>query len=482
MKKVNLFIMSLAGVLSLCACGGKPSDTSNGDFSTAPEKNPTFKFNEIENTCLVNEKIHAYVDAMKEQEKTLAYPYRISALYGPEDFGWQLPDQGDGYAYPDNQKGGVDVCEMLNRKDYGDKNIPVDLVISWDKGDLEYDEAALKFSLNQDMSDAREVKVSGGATQASLRNLYRNADYYYQLDTGDYQSSIYRFHTDDYPRTINADKIYNFRDLGGYNTSYGIRTKQGLVYRGSEINSKTFGQHNANVTQALLDVQNEVLHIGKEIDLRKDESSATDQTHECHLVIDDPETEENEAAKAYECQTVIAYDSFVTDSSSFKKLPRIFELLANADNEHVYFHCWGGADRTGMVAFFLNAILGVSYTDLIIDFELTTECNNKRCHMHNSSNAHFPKFLHAFTTYANYDPEKTVNANATQFLLDKGVLEDDIYRIREIFLPGYNRDMEEVEPATNVEATYKPVEDCDFEEVFDFVEACEHANEHCHEC
>ena len=59
--------MSLASVLSLCACGGKPSDTSNGDFSTAPEKNPTFKFNEIENTCLVNEKIHDYVDKLKFQ-------------------------------------------------------------------------------------------------------------------------------------------------------------------------------------------------------------------------------------------------------------------------------------------------------------------------------------------------------------------------------------------------------------------------------
>ena len=482
MKKVNLFIMSLASVLALCACGGKPTNnSSDGEFHPEPEKNDTFKFNEIESTCLVNEKIHAYVDSMKEQEKTLPYPYRISSLYGPEDFGWQIADQGDGYSYPDNQKGGVDVCEMLNRKDYGDKNIPEDLIISWDKGDLEYEEATLKFSLNRDMSEAREVRVSGGATQAALRNLYRNADYYYQLDTGDYQSSVYKFHTDDYPRTINADKIYNFRDLGGYMTSYGIRTNQGLVYRGSEINSKSFGQHNANVTQTLLDVQNEVLNIGKEIDLRKDESSATDQTHECHLV---GEAGSQEAKDAYECLTVIAYDSFVTDASSTKNYKRIFEILANADNEHVYFHCWGGADRTGMVGFFLNAILGVSYTDLVIDFELTTECNNKRCHMHNSSNAHFPKFLHAFTTYANYDPEKTVNANAVQFLTDKGVEMEDIYKIREIFLPGYNRDMEEVEPevAENVEATYNIPEHYDYEETFNFVEECEHLHEQSHEC
>ena len=476
MKKVNLLIISLAGALSLCACGNNEKSKSS-EFKPAPEKNETFKFNEIESTCLVNPKIKAYVDAMKEQEKTLPYPYRISSLYGPEDFGWQKADTKDGATYAPEETGGVDVCTMLNRKDYNDKNIPEDIVISWDKGNLEYEEATLKFSINEDMSEAREVKVTEGATQASLRNLYRNTYYYYQLDTGDYQSSVYRFLSDDYPRTINADKIYNFRDLGGYMTSYGVRTNQGLVYRGSEINSKTFGQHNKNVTDELLKVQDEVLHIGKEIDLRKDESSATDQTHECHLV---GEAGSQEAKDAYECLTVIAYDSFVTSADSAKNYARIFELLANADNEHVFFHCWGGADRTGMVAFFLNAILGVSYTDCVIDFELTTECNNKRCHMHNSENAHFPKFLHAFTNYANYLPEATLNQNAVQFLTDKGVKMEHIERIREIFIPGYYEGMPEVEPEVpeTVEAVYVPAEDIHVDYVHNPLnEECEH--HHC---
>ena len=461
MKKAKLFILSVAGLMSVTACGGAKPETSS-EFAPKPEANPSFKFNEIDSTCMVSEKVKPYVDAMHEQEKTLPYPYRISALYGPEDFGWEIPIRADHYDYPEDQKGGVDVCDYLDRKDYDNKNLPEAIKISWDKGDLEYEEATLKFSVNEDMSDAREVKVTNGATEASLINLYRNTYYYYQLDTGEYQSSVYRFLTDDYPRLIDADKIYNFRDLGGYNTSYGIRTNQGLVYRGSEINSKTYGQHNKNVTQKLLDVQNEVLNIGKEIDLRKDESSATDQTHECHLV---GEAGSQEAKDAYECLTVIAYADFINKAESAQNYPRIFELLANADEEHVYFHCWGGADRTGMVAFFLNAILGVSYTDLIIDFELTTETNGKRCHMHNGENATFPKFLHAFTTYENYDPNKTVNANAVQFLTDKGVDMEDIYKIREIFLPGYTRDMEEKEPEVpeGVHPVYN-IPDIDFDD------------------
>ena len=149
MKKVNLLIISLAGALSLCACGNNEKSKSS-EFKPAPEKNETFKFNEIESTCLVNPKIKAYVDAMKEQEKTLPYPYRISSLYGPEDFGWQKADTKDGATYAPEETGGVDVCTMLNRKDYNDKNIPEDIVISWDKGKSNYDTSGINFLFSLD--------------------------------------------------------------------------------------------------------------------------------------------------------------------------------------------------------------------------------------------------------------------------------------------------------------------------------------------
>ena len=42
------------------------------------------------------------------------------------------------------------------------------------------------------------------------------------------------------------------------------------------------------------------------------------------------------------------------------------------DGKVVYFHCHGGADRTGTLAFLLEALLGVSESDLSKDFELTT--------------------------------------------------------------------------------------------------------------
>ena len=76
--------------------------------------------------------------------------------------------------------------------------------------------------------------------------------------------------------------------------------------------------------------------------------------------------------------------------------------------------------------------------------------------MHNSSNAHMPKFLLQFqkenkftvdgveNTYT-YDAEKTINYNATNLLVAMGVSLETIEKIRTIMVPGYTAGMEEVE-------------------------------------
>ena len=46
----------------------------------------------------------------------------------------------------------------------------------------------------------------------------------------------------------------------------------------------------------------------------------------------------------------------------------MFELLSNPENYPVIFHCNIGTDRTGMIAYLLNALLGVSEEDLIRDY------------------------------------------------------------------------------------------------------------------
>ena len=462
MKRNNLLILSIAAIFALGACNSKNSSSeevassipaSSKQYSTwvdpdvklddGDTANIQIAFNQIEDNCMVAPKIKDYIDAMKAQEVTLEKPYHFSTLYGPSyEHNAAGSDKGDGTTYSDEDTGGVDVCQMLNRNDYSNKTENYPIQLSWSNGDVSFTSAKLKYWSEPDRSDLKEVTVGENATSASLVNLYRARKYRVQLVTDDGKvSQGFEFKTGDYPRTISMGGIGNVRDLGGYTTSYGVRTKQGLIYRGMEIIDVSISGHSVNYKAEVEEANQKYMNIAHEIDLKGDDDF-NKNNYSCLKQAD------GETPIQFSHLQVVAYDGFLTSDVSLGHLPEIFNILANADQEHVYFHCWGGADRTGMIAFFLNAILGVSYTDLIADFELTTETNNKRCHMHNSDNAHFPKFLHEYidkTDYG-YDATKSVNKNCEKFLLDHGVAAADIEKIRTIMLPGYQTGMEEKLP------------------------------------
>ena len=430
MKKSNFLVLSMSTLLALCACGGKP----HNDGEVVEKPNMTVNFSEITTTCMVNNEAKAYIDAMKEQEKTLDRPYHFSSLYGPDDYAViaAASDSGNGANIPAANKGGVDVCDYLDRSDYNYdcKNYPIK--IDWSEDPVDFEKAEFKYWPEGNVDDVRSVELAENATSAELPNLYRATKYRAQLITEDgLVSQGIEFTTGDYPRTITLGGVHNVRDIGGFMTSYGVRTNQGLMYRGYYIDDKS-GGHGVNWSDAAELVQKRDLQIGYELDLQK-ESETNGRTVSC--------LNSEETPCDYKCLTLVSYDDFLKQSS-YQNLPEVMSILANSDQKHTYFHCYGGADRTGMLDFFVSAILGVSYTDLIIEFELTTQTNNKRCHMHNDSNAHFPKFLNAFINEWNgYDDSKTVNENCEKWMVDvAGVAKADIEKIRTIMLPGYSSD------------------------------------------
>ena len=447
LNKRRFLTLSAALLLSLTACG------KGGNNQTA-----TVTFNPIEDNCMVNPKAKKYIDAMKEQEKKVEFPYRLSPLFGPEDYERMAAkaDTNDGVKYSAEDTGGVDVCQYLSRNDYSNdcKNYPI--TVSWDATPESFTNAKVAFWSKEDKSDLREVAVKSGATSAKLDNLYRATKYKYQLvnydEAGENQigaSNIGELETGDYPRTITMGDIHNVRDIGGFQSAYGGRLNQGLMYRGYYIDDKS-GGHGKNYTKAAGQVQAEVMKIGCEIDLQK--SSETNGRKKSCL----------EGAD-YVNLMLISYENFINNPESYENLPAVMELMANSDQKHTYFHCWGGADRTGMLAFFILAICGVSYTDCLIDFELTTQTNNKRCHMHNSSSAHFPKFLDAFVKFEGFDANKSLNYNCQNVLLKRGVSMETIEKIRTIMIPGYKAGTpipEQTEPlpvAASIDANVKTV-------------------------
>lgn len=65
--------------------------------------------------------------------------------------------------------------------------------------------------------------------------------------------------------------------------------------------------------------------------------------------------------------------------------------------------------------------------------------------MHNSSSAHFPKFLNAFINeWSGYDGSKTINDNCEKWLREvAGVSAANILKIRQMMIPGYTDGMEQ---------------------------------------
>lgn len=257
------------------------------------------------------------------------------------------------------------------------------------------------------------------------------------------QSDIFEFitETDLTLRQVNVEGVYNMRDLGGWKAQGTSTVKYGLLYRGGNL---------AGITEQGEKDFAEKLGIKTEIDLRSD---GTQQ-----MTVD---------GVSYSRFGIGPYSMIIPgfvsepapdngrilryDSASIVSIKNIFELLADEKNYPIYFHCNAGADRTGTLAFLINGLLGVDYSDLIKDFELTTFSqygaryrseikNNKFTDngvMNNSGN--YVAFGELYSLImANYGAEgKPLSYAIANYLVSVcGVSEETIKTVRSIMLSG----------------------------------------------
>lgn len=146
-----------------------------------------------------------------------------------------------------------------------------------------------------------------------------------------------------YVRMISTPTI-NVRDLGGWSCDGGT-VKYGKIFRGGELS--------ASDREVLVGQ----LGIRHDIDLRsKDETGGiTKSPLGDEVYYTNPDN--------YPWYTLV-YNEWGT------LLRTIFDAVAH--NEPLIFHCAAGSDRTGTVACIVEALLGMSQTDIDRDFELST--------------------------------------------------------------------------------------------------------------
>lgn len=269
----------------------------------------------------------------------------------------------------------------------------------------ETDRALSRFSLSEcpDFTGAYVRQTT--ETSLTVGNLKVGQTYYWKVN----DSEVFTFTTDDTPpRWIAVDGITNVRDNGGWRTLDGRRMKQGLIYRGSEMDT------HVTITASGIQTMLEELHIRTDLDLRgeavgKVTESPLGKTVDFRLI------------------PVRAYAEFLEDSHK-PVTKAVFELLADESSYPIYYHCWGGADRTGTIAYLLEALLGVPEDDLILDYELTS-LSIWGSRERNSSL--FSAFEEELRTY---DEDGTPQSRAEAYLLSCGVTPETIGKLRENLL------------------------------------------------
>ncbi|MCQ2771870.1 MAG: tyrosine-protein phosphatase [Bacilli bacterium] len=449
MKKTKILMMGLLSVAFIAGCG-----SNNGSKeSQTPETKSNFELLDPEDTSQLSENCKRYVDDMREQEESNGEDnkYMMNGnLFHPEDNVKIDAKNSDGsWVYRD----AVDYDDESKREEQqvqkSDKSKGVPLQFSCKDG---YSAESYKIQVSKDESFDDEDLIEVDATpdeEVRVKNLFQNTQYYWRVVAGDDVSETASFETGDYPRWIDCADMFNIRDAGGYMTSSGRRVKQGLVFRGGEITTKAFGgngtmsqtKHQFTGTDEAKDVFRNVMKIGNELDLRRSSDLQADGNYHSCLFAEKDENGQDDIV--WTNVQLNSWESFLTN---YNDIRACFNALAYADEKPVYYHCHGGADRTGTLGLFILGALGVSYSDIVIDDELTSyssiiapgigqPADSLRRHYQRGTYDHWNEFIPNVEKTAGWDKSLPLQDNILNFLVNvAGVPQETMDRYLEIML------------------------------------------------
>ena len=230
------------------------------------------------------------------------------------------------------------------RSKHGANDRPLPVKISWDGGAA----ARIQMSNSPLFEDAFEVPAE--ASPAEVFNLVPGEKYYYKVLDADGKVLKQACAVPVGPMRMINGVVGNMRDLGGWKAAGG-HIAYGKLYRGAALE---------RISDKGREIFLKDLGISVDLDLRGIKES------EFKVGAVMPET---------------VYLKLPVEKNLGRGTGNTQELYQQAirsiigwlgEGRAVFFHCAGGADRTGSLAFLIEALLGVSESDLSKDYELTT--------------------------------------------------------------------------------------------------------------
>ena len=310
-------------------------------------------------------------------------------------------------------------------------------------------------------------KSNTKATELELDNFEIARTYEWTVTSGS-KSAKGTFRTADRaPRFVRLDGVPNMRDLGGRIGLGWRRVKQGLIYRSAGLNNNANKHYKKDEILALYKAGKLVESVPPmSRDAAKDikkclDAGKADKADFNHLVkVWCPGAERlNDTTRAFareqfgirtdldlrtsrECYAMTgsplgadvkwvhipssAYVGMFEEKgkAAFKEC---FKVFLDEVNYPIVFHCIAGADRTGSLAYILNALLGVNDAELQLDWECTA-FNNPNPRFETA--ARYDKLVKGFREYEG----KTTMEKVAGYVKALGFTDADIEKLRSIML------------------------------------------------
>ena len=290
---------------------------------------------------------------------------------------------------------------------------PAEIEFTWNGGEKPF---SVYLSEREDYSDSHIYNTD--EQKISFINLKIDTKYYFKVISGENIIREDSFLTDnEIIRNMYVSGVTNVRDIGGYKVSEGT-TKQGLIFRTGRLNENGTATPTDKITTKGKQTMLNEMKVKSEIDLRLVDNNEVGGLKEGIGVLGD-------TVHYYQCP--MDYNQSFESEINTKALKKVFEILGNSENYPTFFHCSIGTDRTGYVAWVINASLGVNEGYLGRDYLFSNFGNIGGKRTINSIQNNYVKVI-------NNIPGLNLKEKVTTYLLNKGITKTQIDTLRSMMI------------------------------------------------